>query len=110
MVIREIYQNPGITRGSIWDSIHTERPREDSAEADLYKRLIRDLSTGGVIRQHRQTNAHGQFVKKSTKGHRRSSSGTMKSAFDDQEPYELTELGRQFVHYTMDELAPQIQN
>ena len=110
MVIREIYKKPGITRGGIWNGMHGDRPREDSAEADLYKRLIRDLSTGGVIRQHRPTNIHGQFIKKSTKGRQGSSSSTMKSAFDDQEPYELTELGRQFVHYTMDELAPQIES
>ena len=108
MVIREKYQNPGITRGRIWDSLHSVRPREDSAEAYLYRRLIRDLSTGGVIRQHRKTNAYGQFVKKSTKGQRRSTSTTMKSSIDDQEPYELTELGMQFIHYTMDKLAPQI--
>ena len=110
MVIKEIYRNPGITRGGIWNRVHGERPREDSAEADLYKRLIRDLSTGGVIRQHRPTNIHGQFIKKNTKGRQMSSSSTMKSAFDDQEPYELTELGKQFVHYTMDELAPQIES
>lgn len=110
MVIKEIYRNPGVSRGRIWDSIHTIRPQENSAEADLYKRLIRDLSTGGVIRQHRQTNMQGQFMKRTTKGRKKSSSKTMKSAFDDQEPYELTELGKQFVHYTMDELAPQIHS
>ena len=32
----------------------------------------------------------------------------MKSAFDDQEQYELTELGKQFVHYTMNELVTQL--
>ncbi len=73
-----------------------------------FKRLIRDLSTGGVIRQHRQINMQGQFMKRTTKGLKKSSSKTMKSAFDDQESYELTELGKQFVHYTMDELAPRI--
>ena len=30
----------------------------------------------------------------------------MKSAFDDEKQYELTELGRWFVHYTMNELVP----
>jgi len=108
-VIKEIYQNNGITRGEIWDKMHPERPREDSAEADLYKRLIRDLSTGGVIRQHRATTVYGEFIKKPIKNRHRTSSNTMKSAFDDMEPYELTQLGKQFVHYTMDELAPQIE-
>ena len=32
----------------------------------------------------------------------------MKSAFDDVEQYELTELGNQFVHYTMNEVVPRI--
>ena len=32
----------------------------------------------------------------------------MKSAFDDEEEYELTELGKQFVRYTMDEVMPRI--
>ena len=31
-----------------------------------------------------------------------------KSAFDDIEGYELTELGSQFVHYAMSELTPKI--
>lgn len=106
-VIREIYQNPGSTRGRIWDAIAGERPREDSAEADLYKLLIRDLSTGGVIRQRRETDGYGQFLKKprETKQH---SSGVLTSAFDDRDPYELTELGRQFVHYTMNDLVTRI--
>lgn len=108
-VIREIFQHPGIGRGEIWDNIAKERPREDSAEADLYKLLIRDLSTGGVIRQHRPTNYQGQYLKKDN--HNRSSTGsstTMKSAFDNSEPYELTELGKQFVHYTMNEVVKRI--
>ena len=32
----------------------------------------------------------------------------MKSAFDDEEKYELTQLGKQFVHYAMTELPPKI--
>ena len=35
---------------------------------------------------------------------------TMKSAFDDLEQYELTELGKQFVHYTMNEVVTRIGN
>ncbi len=31
------------------------------------------------------------------------------SAFDDDEGYELTELGKQFVHYAMTELPPKIE-
>jgi hypothetical protein len=32
----------------------------------------------------------------------------MTSAFDDDKQYELTELGKQFVHYTMNEIVPRI--
>ena len=46
-VIKEIYRNPGASRYDIWAEIYGEIPREDSAEADLFKLLIRDLSTGG---------------------------------------------------------------
>jgi hypothetical protein len=63
-VIKEIYKHPGITRARIWDSIHGARPREDSPEADLFRYLIRDLSTGGVIRQERETDGLGNFYKR----------------------------------------------
>lgn len=108
-VIRVLHQNHGATRAQIWRHIHGKTVREDSAEADLFKLLIRDLSTGSVIRQHRDTTPHGEYLRKGRAAtSARSSSGTMKSAFDDQEGYELTELGRQFVHYTMNELVTQI--
>ena len=106
-VIREIYRQPGITRGGIWANFYGASVREDSAEADLFSLLIRDLSTGGVIRQHRETTYDGQFVKKSA-ARSRSSSHVTKSRFDDNEPYELTQLGRQFVHYTMNEIVPRV--
>lgn len=108
-VIREIYQNPGSTRYDIWEAIYDNFPREDSAEADLYKMLIRDLSIGGVIRQERATTADGQFLRKprtKTKGFRPT---TMESAFDDSKPYVLTELGKQFVHYAMSEVVQRIE-
>ena len=106
-VIREIYRNRGVTRGEIWDAIHGSRPREDSAEADLFKLLMRDLSTGGVIRQHRPTDAQGRFLSQRKRSSPRPK-GVLKSAFDEVEPYELTQLGRQFVHYAMDEAGPRI--
>jgi hypothetical protein len=107
-VIREIYKNPGITRAKIWEIIHGQFPREDSSEADLFKLLIADLSFGHVIRQHRETNTDGQFVRKTSSG-RRSPSGTMKSAFDDEEPYVLTELGKKFVHYVFTDIVQKIE-
>jgi hypothetical protein len=108
LVIKEIYKHPGITRARIWDNIHGPRPREDSAEADLFRYLIRDLSTGGVIRQERETDAFGNFYKRETGGHRAASSRTMESSFEDTKPYVLTALGKQFVHYVMEDVVPQI--
>jgi hypothetical protein len=106
-VIREVYANPGSTRADIWAAVHGSEPREDSAEADLFKLLIGDLSIGHVIRQHREKNYAGEFIKKPRPG-RHQGSSTMKSAFDDTEAYELTELGKQFVHYAMTDVVPRI--
>jgi hypothetical protein len=108
LVIKQIYKNPGITRARIWDNIHGTRSREDSAEADLFRYLIRDLSTGGVVRQERETDALGNFYKRETGGHRGQPSRVMESSFEDSKPYALTALGKQFVHYVMEDLAPQI--
>ncbi|MGV8017879.1 MAG: hypothetical protein AB2L26_06800 [Ignavibacteria bacterium] len=106
-VIGHIYGNPNCTRYNIWLSLHGKLEREDSAEADLFKLLIRDLSTGGVIRQVRAITYDGHFLKKpSVKGNIKSS--TMESAFEDTKPYELTELGKQFVHYSMTEIVKRV--
>lgn len=106
-VIRVIYKRPGVTRLEIWSELNGKSVREDSLEADLFKLLIRDLSMGSVIRQHRQTDYYGNFIKKPAKK-TNTPSRTMKSAFDDSESYELTELGKEFVHYTMNEVVPRI--
>ena len=108
-VIREIYKHPGITRYGIWENIHGLFPRDDSSEADLFRLLIGDLSTGRIIRQHREVNYQGQFVKKN-RPKQTTPSGTMKSAFDDEEPYELTELGKQFVHYVFTDVVVRLDN
>ena len=52
-VIAAIYNANGITRGEIWRKIGKGPVQEASADADLYKLLIRDLSMGSIIRQHR---------------------------------------------------------
>lgn len=110
-VIGEIYKHEGITRGEIWDNLGKPQVREDSADADLFKMLIRDLSTGSVIRQHRATDYAGNFIRKVPA--KRSPAGqaprAAKSAFDEIEPYELTDLGRQFVHYAMNEITAKIE-
>jgi hypothetical protein len=108
-VIKEIYRDPGITRGEMWDVIRGQRPRDDSAEADLFKLLIRDLSTGGVVRQERETDSLGRFRRKRrTPQTRAAAMGVMESPFEETKPYVLTELGKQFVHYVMEDVAPQI--
>lgn len=106
-VIRTVYQNPGSTRAEIWSIIHGEHVREDSAEADLFKLLIRDLSMGAVIRQAREMDGAGNFVRQRPRRKGRLPS-TLTSAFDDDKDYILTELGKQFVHYTMNEIVPRL--
>jgi hypothetical protein len=108
-VIREIYKNQGPTRYDIWIAVYGEPvPRDDSAEADLYRMLIRDLSMGGVIRQPRETDNRGRFIKKTRPPRRVAASSTIESAFEDTKQYVLTELGSQFVHYTMTELVARL--
>jgi hypothetical protein len=106
-VIKHIYKNEGCTRAEIWAAVYGDSVREDSAEADLFKLLIQDLSAGHVVRQHRQKDYYGRFVKAPSRP-RGTPSQVMTSAFDDEKPYELTELGRQFVRYTMEGVMPLI--
>jgi hypothetical protein len=109
-VVAALYNKAGITRGEVWRKLGRPSVREDSAEADLFRLLFRDLSTGGIIRQHRETDYAGNFLAK-PKGPPAPKGATkvMKSAFDDAEAYELTALGEQFVHYAMTNLPPKIQ-
>ncbi len=109
-VIGAIYNSKGITRGGVWEKIGKDKVREDSAEADLYKLLFRDLSTGGIIRQHKEKDAYGNFMIQSQAGRSTKSSGpkAATSAFDREDPYELTSLGEQFVHYAMTDLPPKL--
>ncbi|WP_248309983.1 hypothetical protein [Bosea sp. WAO] len=109
-VIGELYRNPGSTRGEIWGNLGKGDVREDSADADLFKLLVRDLSTGGIIRQHRETDYAGNFIaKRRSTPVRHANNRQLKSAFDETEAYELTALGKQFVHYAMTELTVKIQ-
>lgn len=108
VVIGDIYRNPGSSRAEIWERVGQREVREDSADADLFKLLIQDLSMGHIIRQHRETDYAGNFIKvQRPKGHRNSSQ-LMTSAFEDGKPYILTALGTQFVHYAMTELTIKI--
>jgi hypothetical protein len=111
-VIRSIYKTPGITRYEMWTELKNgDLPREDSPESDLFRYIIRELSTGGVIRQARSTTEDGHFLKqRSIRRSPRDSIGTMESAFEDTKQYVLTGLGKQFVHYTMNEVVNRIEN
>jgi len=111
-VIAVIYrhQSDGISRGAVWEELGRNAVAENSADADLFKLLFRDLSTGSVIRQHRDVDYHGNFIPK-TPQRRPKGSGPkpMTSAFDDDDQYELTELGKRFVHYAMTDLPLKIE-
>lgn len=113
-VIGELYKHSGSSRGEVWRGLGKATVREDSADADLFRLLIRDLSTGRIIRQHWETDYAGNFVVgrpgrgPTRTGGTGSGGKTAKSAFDDSERYELTALGEQFVHYAMTELTPRI--
>jgi hypothetical protein len=107
-VVRCVFKEPQITRFGIWQSIRGEAVREDSAEADLFKLLIRDLSTGGVIRQYRQSDGAGHFYKRQRTVRRTASAAVMRSAFDDEELYVLTDLGSHFVSYALNEVVPRL--
>ncbi|EGQ8518389.1 hypothetical protein U5884_003307 [Vibrio parahaemolyticus] len=106
MVIKAIVNTDGITRRQIWLSFSDSVPRDDTSDAGLFSLVIRDLSTGGVLRQARRKNNQGQFMKEQTKT--RLNSYTMESPFEDTKQYELTELGREFVHYTMNEVITRL--
>jgi hypothetical protein len=108
-IIRAIYKNPGISLRGIWNEIgNIEIPRENSSSADLYRMLIHDLSTGRVIRQKREVNSLGQFMKKSRKGVKAPASDVMKSSFDNTDHYELSELGQEFVHYVLQDVVSRV--
>ena len=110
-VIRAIYLGAlGSTRYAIWMELYAERVREDSAEADLFRLVIHDLSTGRVIgntaRRRRTVNSSRRKLSRSVpKGY---ASPVFKSSFDDEEQYELSELGNQFVHYVMTDIVPRV--
>lgn len=111
-VIAKIFEagSRGISRGGVWRALDRADVREDSADADLYKLLYRDLSTGSIIRQHRETDYNGNFLAKQPVKRGTGNSGkTYTSAFDAAELYELTELGKQFVHYAMSDLPLKVE-
>jgi hypothetical protein len=51
---------------------------------------------------------YGNFYKKERTPSREGSVRIMESAFEGTKPYVLTALGKQFVHYVMEDVVPQI--
>jgi len=108
-IIREIHRSPGTTRYAMWHAIHGSWVREDSAEADMFKLLIHELTTGMLIRQYRETDKYGNYKRmRSSKAVKNAK--ILRSAFDSEKNYHLTELGEWFVHYAMHESLPQSDN
>jgi hypothetical protein len=111
-VIGAIYNSAGITRGGVWRKLGRQPVREDSSDADLFRLIFRDLSTGGIVRQHRETDYSGNFIAKPSRRIASAPKGTtktLKSAFDEDEQYELTALGDQFVHYAMTDVPIKLE-
>lgn len=109
-VIKEIYKNPRITRGQIWDNLNSERPQDNSSQAGLFSYLIRDLSIGGVIHQEKEVTGGGEYLKQKPVYHKKGTgSQTMESPFEDTKPYVLTELGKEFIHYVLNDVVKQVE-
>jgi hypothetical protein len=65
---------------------------------------------GVIARQHRETDYNGQFIlKRKSPPAPRGTVRPIKSAFDDDEKYELTALGDQFIHYAMTDLPLKLE-
>jgi hypothetical protein len=108
-VIAAIYNKDGISRFEVWQSVDGRQVSDNSPEADLFKFIFHELTTGYVIRQHREVNYMGEFIKQPRSKPNKFHSNTYISPFEDGKQYELTELGKQFVHYTMNEIVPRIE-
>lgn len=108
-VIRAIFQQSGLTRLGIWRAMGNEGPlpAENSSEADLYRMLIHDLSTGRLIRQHRDFDKVG-FRRKEPARTKGAASRYMKSSWDDEEVYELSVLGQDFVRYVLQDAVTRL--
>jgi hypothetical protein len=63
-IVGAIYNSAGITRAGVWEKLGREPVREDSSDADFFRLIFRDLSTGGLVRPHRETDWQGNFLAK----------------------------------------------
>ncbi len=106
-VLRRIYFSlpEGLTRYELWkETNHREPPAEDSAEADMFKMLILDLTTGYLIRQPREKDYYGHFIRSKPPWAVAPQENIQSTiAFDNTKKYVLTELGQQLMLYTKEE-------
>jgi hypothetical protein len=111
-VMKEVYLHGPITKGSIWDNIHPQgRPADNTAEAGLFGYLTRELNMGGIIHLQREINYAGQTVRaprQTASG--RTRSDTLESPFEDTKFWVLSELGKEFVRYVMEDVDPQLES
>jgi hypothetical protein len=108
-MIRYVYQHPGCTKFDIGtDLLGAPLPADNSAEADLFRELFRELNMGAIIRQPRESDAVGRFLRAAPAKSRRPASKVLESSFEDSKQQVLSEMGRQFVHYVMDEVVPRL--
>lgn len=97
------------TRKRIWQGLGGQPIRDDSAKADVFKCLILDLSFGHVIRQVKVRTASGATILPTPKKRApRSVPRLAVSATDDDKPYELTAVGRAFIHHVFTEIVPKL--
>ena len=101
-LISALHRETGLTGSELWQEIDGRDVRHDSSDADLFKLILRDLSTGGVIRQHREVTGDGRMLRQK-RGKGSASSPYLSSALEGDKPYELTQLGHLFVGYALDE-------
>lgn len=111
-VIKQIYQNSsGITRAAIWDNLNNGvRAKEDSAEAGLFRYLMRELNMGGVIELAKQRDGDGRAYRATpARTPRGMGSRLVESTYEDTKPWVLTELGQQFVHYVLNDVVKRVE-
>jgi hypothetical protein len=108
-VMKEVYQHEPITKWRIWANMHPgeTRPRDDSAKVKLFSYLTRELNLGGIIELDREVDSMGQRIR--TQRHSpRPQSSTLQSPLDDEKDWVLSELGKEFVRYVMEDVDPQL--
>jgi hypothetical protein len=101
-VIAALHRESLLTGSDLWDEVDGREVRHDSADADLFKLILRDLSTGGVVRQHREVSSDGRMRKQPRRG-ARSSAPYLSSPTEVDKPYELTQMGHLFVGHALEE-------